>query len=83
MANIGQKIADCVPFVQKQFASGSRGYYGGGKLVIDGVAHQVTCSVVEIGSKPGTKAYAERHKSESTANAQTQLDAAMDEVANG
>lgn len=37
-----------------QFSTGSEGYYAGGKLEIDGERYQVTCSIVRIGSKPGS-----------------------------
>ena len=35
----------------KPFSSGSCGYFAAGKVVIDGKRYQVSCSVVEIGSK--------------------------------
>lgn len=35
----------------KDFASGSRGYFGAGKIIVDGKRHQCQCQVIEIGSK--------------------------------
>ena len=35
----------------KPFSSGAAGYFAAGKVVIDGKRYQVSCSVVEIGSK--------------------------------
>ena len=39
----------------KEFSTGSRGFYGHGKLVIDGKEYQVGANVVEIGTKPKPK----------------------------
>ena len=36
---------------KRDFSTGSRGYYGSGKVLIDGKMHQVSMNVVEIGSK--------------------------------
>lgn len=36
----------------KDFSTGSRGYYGYGKVVIDGKEYQVGGNFVEIGTKP-------------------------------
>mgnify|MGYP001566704830 FL=1 len=36
----------------KEFASGSRGFFGQGKMEIDGKRYQVQAQLVEIGSKP-------------------------------
>lgn len=47
--------AAMLPVMPKQFSTGSRGWYGTGKAVIDGKAVQVTFSAVIIGSKPGGK----------------------------
>jgi hypothetical protein len=33
------------------FKSGSIGFYAGGKVLIDGVRYQVSCSIVEVGTK--------------------------------
>lgn len=41
-----------LPAMAKDFSTGSRGYYATGKVYLDGVAYQVGCSIVEIGSKP-------------------------------
>ena len=43
----GQLIAD-----GKIFSTGSRGFYGQGKIVLDGKRYQVAVTLVEIGSKP-------------------------------
>lgn len=37
---------------RRGFKSGSSGYFAGGKIEIEGKKYQVSCSVVEIGSKP-------------------------------
>jgi len=37
---------------EKTFKTGSRGYYAGGKCEFHGRKFQVSCSIVEIGSKP-------------------------------
>ncbi len=42
--------------VEKSFKTGSRGYYGSGKIEIAGKRYQVGVNIVEIGSKPETKA---------------------------
>lgn len=39
----------------KVFSTGSRGYYGNDKVVIDGKIHTVAISLVEVGSKPAAK----------------------------
>jgi hypothetical protein len=36
----------------KTFSTGSIGFYAGGKVEIDGKRYQVSCNVIEIGSKP-------------------------------
>ena len=41
--------------VEKTFSTGSRGYYGAGKIEIAGKRYQVGINIVEIGSKPETK----------------------------
>ena len=35
----------------KDFASGSRGFFGTGKIIIGGKRFQAQCQVIEIGSK--------------------------------
>ncbi len=35
----------------KEFKTGSKGFYAYGKTVIDGKMYQVSCTIVEIGSK--------------------------------
>jgi hypothetical protein len=42
--------------VEKTFKTGSRGYYGSGKIEIAGKRYQVGVNIVEIGSKPEAKA---------------------------
>ncbi len=42
--------------VEKTFSTGSRGYYGTGKIEIAGKRYQIGVNIVEIGSKPDTKA---------------------------
>jgi hypothetical protein len=37
---------------KKDFKTGSRGYYGTGKMVACGKKYQISIQVVEIGSKP-------------------------------
>jgi hypothetical protein len=37
---------------KKDFKTGSRGYYGTGKMVAGGKKYQISIQVVEIGSKP-------------------------------
>lgn len=36
----------------KVFSTGSRGFYGNGKIVIDNKRYQANIQLVEIGSKP-------------------------------
>jgi hypothetical protein len=40
---------------KKNFKTGSRGYYGTGKMVAAGKRYQISIQVVEIGSKPKEK----------------------------
>jgi hypothetical protein len=40
---------------KKDFKTGSRGYYGTGKMVSCGKKYQISIQVVEIGSKPKPK----------------------------
>jgi len=42
--------------VEKTFSTGSRGYYGAGKIEIAGKRYQIGVNIVEIGSKPDAKA---------------------------
>ncbi len=37
---------------KKDFKTGSRGYYGVGKMMVGGKDYQVNIQMVEIGSKP-------------------------------
>jgi hypothetical protein len=37
---------------KKDFKTGSKGYYGTGKMVAGGKKYQISIQVVEIGSKP-------------------------------
>ena len=57
--NIGSpdgKSQGQLPAMAKVFSTGSCGYYATGKVYLDGIAYQVGCSIVEIGSKPKAKA---------------------------
>lgn len=38
----------------REFKSGSRGWYTNGKVIVDGVRCQLGCTIVVIGSKPGS-----------------------------
>lgn len=40
---------------EKEFSTGSRGFYAYGKITIGGKQYQVGGNFVEIGSKPGSK----------------------------
>jgi hypothetical protein len=40
---------------KKDFKTGSKGYYGTGKMVAGGKRYQISIQVVEIGSKPKEK----------------------------
>jgi hypothetical protein len=40
---------------KKDFKTGSRGYYGTGKMVAGGKKYQISIQAVEIGSKPKTE----------------------------
>ncbi len=40
---------------KKDFKTGSKGYYGTGKMVAGGKRYQIGIQVVEIGSKPKVK----------------------------
>lgn len=40
----------------KTFSSGSRGFWAGEKVTLDGKRYQVSLSIVEIGSKPAAPA---------------------------
>jgi hypothetical protein len=45
-------LAGTIELKERTFSTGSRGYYGNGKIVIDGKRYQVGANIVEIGSKP-------------------------------
>jgi hypothetical protein len=53
MATI-QLLGDKQNFIldKKDFKTGSRGFYGTGKMVAGGKKYQISLQVVEIGSKP-------------------------------
>jgi len=53
MASI-QLLGDKQNFIldKKDFKTGSRGFYGTGKMVAGGKKYQISIQVVEIGSKP-------------------------------
>ncbi len=40
---------------KKDFKTGSKGYYGTGKMLAGGKRYQISIQVVEIGSKPKDK----------------------------
>ena len=46
--------SDSIVANEKQFKTGSRGYFGTGKVEIDGKRYQCQVQLVEIGSKPVT-----------------------------
>lgn len=46
------KVVGALAAPEKQFKTGSRGYYGMGKIQIGEKRYQVQVQVVEIGSKP-------------------------------
>jgi hypothetical protein len=47
------KIEDqIISAAQRDFSTGSKGYYGSGKVMINGKMHQVSMNIVEIGSRP-------------------------------
>lgn len=52
----GKKV-DSFAVKFKEFSTGSRGYYGGGKIIVDNKSYQVSCNIVEIGSKPHTNGH--------------------------
>lgn len=45
------KLLATFPLPQKEFKTGSRGFYANGKAEIDGKRYQVQIQLVEIGSK--------------------------------
>lgn len=47
-----EKIVGMLPAEEKNFKTGSRGYYGMGKISIGDKRYQVQIQLVEIGSKP-------------------------------
>lgn len=51
-SEIMQLVSSQIVLAEKQFRSGSRGYWGGGKLVLNGKRYQTQVQLVEIGSKP-------------------------------
>jgi hypothetical protein len=54
--NLTVKIGDQSLLAEhRTFKTGSKGYWGGGKVVLDGKRYQVSMSIVEIGSKPKPK----------------------------
>lgn len=46
------QIVGLLTAAEKTFKTGSRGYYGMGKLEVEGKRYQVQVQLVEIGSKP-------------------------------
>jgi hypothetical protein len=53
------KLLGMMMISPKQFKTGSRGFYGNGKLEIDGKRYQTQIQLVEIGSKAATEEKAE------------------------
>lgn len=49
------KVLGTLTAVPKEFKTGSRGFYGQGKIEIDGKRYQVQVQLVEIGSKKVTE----------------------------
>lgn len=47
-----EKVVGVLSAPEKQFKTGSRGYYGMGKIQIGEKRYQVQVQIVEIGSKP-------------------------------
>jgi len=45
-----------IDLTPRDFKTGSKGYWGNGKIMIGGKRYQVGANVVEIGSKPKPKA---------------------------
>lgn len=45
------KVVGLITLPQKQFKTGSRGFYGNTKMEIEGKRYQVQVQMVEIGSK--------------------------------
>lgn len=48
----GDKMVGMLPATEKVFKTGSRGFYGMGKIQIGEKRYQVQIQMVEIGSKP-------------------------------
>ena len=48
---IMELVASQIVLAAKSFRTGSTGYWGGGKLVVNGKPHQVQVQLIEIGSK--------------------------------
>ena len=61
MASI-QLLGDKQNFIldKKDFKTGSRGFYGTGKMVAGGKKYQISIQAVEIGSKPKEEAPAKK-----------------------
>lgn len=51
----GDKLVGMLPAEPKNFKTGSRGFYGMGKISIGEKRYQVQVQLVEIGSKPKTE----------------------------
>jgi len=48
----GDKLVGMLPAAEKVFKTGSKGFYGMGKIQIGEKRYQVQIQLVEIGSKP-------------------------------
>jgi hypothetical protein len=46
------KLIGMITASAKDFKTGSKGFYGNGKLEVDGKRYQTSVQLVEIGSKP-------------------------------
>ena len=47
--DMGQ-ILQIIDLSPKTFSTGSRGYFGNGRAIVNGKKHTVNCTMVEIGS---------------------------------
>ena len=50
-----ETVVGLMTAIEKQFKTGSRGYFGMGKIQIGEKRYQVQVQLVEIGSKPKTE----------------------------
>jgi len=52
--DMGQ-ILQIIDLSPKTFSTGSRGYFGWGRAIVNGKKHTVNCTMVEIGSGKNNK----------------------------